>query len=116
MFFECLRGDDSVTQARYNAFVEEDDALQNYPEIVEDDEFRKGEEYPNEPFPLVNRALGDQTDYNSGNVAEAIEKLRTLFAAKLGMAERRAAAAEAAAVGRANRFGVFHRRSMVKGV
>ena len=74
---------------KFASFVAvEDDALQSYPEVEEDEEFQKGEHYPNEPFPMVRRALGDQTDGNSGNIGEAVEKLRSMFAAKLGQAKR----------------------------
>jgi len=67
----------------YRRFVNRDSVLQDYPEGETWPSFEKTVHYPNEPFPLVNRALADQTDGGSGASGEAVRKLRALFPEKV---------------------------------
>jgi hypothetical protein len=62
--------------------------VQDYPEgedgVAEEGEgeFEKTVHYPNEPFPLIGRALEQQTDALSGASGEAVKKIRELFPSK----------------------------------
>ena len=70
----------------YNKYTGHESVLQDYPELEEygvsedgSSSFEKTVQYPNEPFPLLNRLLSDQTDEGSGTTGEAMRKIRAMF-------------------------------------
>ena len=73
-------------EALYDSYARHDSVVQDYPENegAEKGEgaFVKTEHYPNEPFPLINRPLEQQTDEGSGASGEAVRKIRELFPKK----------------------------------
>lgn len=90
----------------YASYTNHESVLQDYPELevfgVNEDgssQFEKHNQYPNEPFPLLNRLVTDQTDSGSGTTGDTVRKLRTLFPRKFEKLTANAAAA--AAIGQA---------------
>jgi hypothetical protein len=75
-------------EALYESYAKHDSVVQDYPEgedgVAEEGEgeFEKTVHYPNEPFPLIGRALEQQTDLLSGASGEAVKKIRELFPSK----------------------------------
>lgn len=73
-------------EALYNTYAAHDSVVQDYPEgeatLRGEEAFVKTVNYPNEPFPLINRPLDMQTDAGSGASGEAVRKIRELFPRK----------------------------------
>jgi hypothetical protein len=75
-------------ESLYESYAKHDSVVQDYPEgedgVAEEGEgeFEKTVHYPNEPFPLIGRALEQQTDALSGASGEAVKKIRELFPSK----------------------------------
>ena len=76
----------------YAKFFAHSNALNETPESeVYDDavKFEIGVDYPNEPFPQIDRPVGEQIGPDSGATREAVWRLRDLFRKKLDGSETR---------------------------
>jgi len=70
----------------YASYTNHESVLQDYPELevfgVNEDgssQFEKHNQYPNEPFPLLNRLVTDQTDSGSGTTGDTVRNSECCF-------------------------------------